>query len=95
MNKENRVIVASGRFGHSVLKLIIVGDVFHNILDFALKNIAKLIDGIDFYILIMSQAVDLGTIHIIVGVQIVLRDALLPHGFPKTIISDHIRHFLI
>ena len=71
------------------LKLIIVGDVLHDILHAAVENIAQLVDGIDLYILVLTEPVDLRTVDIVVGVQVVLCDTAFFHGLPQSVISDH------
>ena len=50
------------------LEVIIVGEVFHNILDPTIKNVTELVDGIDFYILILTQTVQLRTVYIMMGI---------------------------
>ena len=62
---------------------------FHDIFHGALENIAQLVNGIDFHIFILAQSVNLGSVHIMVGVQVILREPLGFHGFPKSIIFYH------
>ena len=75
--------------------MIAVRYVLHNILHTALENIAKLVDGIDFHVEILTKAVKLGAVYIMVRIQIVLGNPLLFHGCPKAIIPDHVQHLLI
>ena len=81
VNNKNRVISAV-LAGHSVLKLVIVGDVHHNILYAALQNIAELINGVHFHIFVVTKPINLSTVNIVVGVQIILGNTALTHGFP-------------
>ena len=55
-----------------MLKMIVVRNMFHNILYRAAKDVAKPVDGVDLHILVFAQAVYLGAVHIVVGVQVVL-----------------------
>ena len=65
-----------------MLESVIVVEVFHDILHTTMKDIAEFIDGVDFHILIFAETIDLGTIDIIVGIQIILRDASIFHCLP-------------
>lgn len=49
-------------------KNIIIGIMGHDIFDFAIKDIAKLVYGIHFYILIVTKSVKLRTVHMIFGI---------------------------
>ena len=62
--------------------MIIIGNVLHDVLHPAAEDVAKLIDGVDLYILILTKAVDLRPIYIMMGIQIVLGDAPCFHGLP-------------
>ena len=72
-----------------VLKEVVVGKMLHNILHTAVENIAELINGINLHILIPAEAVKLGAVDIMVGIQVVLTDAALFHGLPQAVIFDH------
>lgn len=72
-----------------LLKLIIIREMFHNIPNTALKNIAQFINCVHFHIFILAQSVDLRTVYIMVGVQVILCNSLGLHRFPKTIIFYH------
>lgn len=61
---------------------IVIGKMLHDILDPASQNIAKPIKGIDLNILIVAQPIELRTIYIVMGVQVILGNALAFHGFP-------------
>ena len=39
--------------------MIVIREVFHDIFHSALENVAKAVDGVDFHILILTQAIDL------------------------------------
>jgi len=64
------------------LKYILVREMFHNILNPTVQNVAKLIDGIHFNILIVLQSIDLRPIYVVVGIQIILCNSALLHGDP-------------
>ena len=53
----------------------------HNIFYVAIQDIAQFIYGIHFYILIMAKSVQLGTVHMITSVQIILSDSLRPVSY--------------
>lgn len=74
------------------LKSVVIGEVFHDILYPALQNVAQPIDGVHFYILIMSQAVKQRSCDIVMGVEVILRNTTLFHGFPKLVILYHEIH---
>ena len=61
----------------------------HNIFYITFEDIAETINGVDFNIAIVLQTIDLRAIDIIMGVQIVLRNAALLHGFPQAVVFDH------
>lgn len=75
-----------------LLEMIVVRNVLHYIFNVALKNIAEFINGVSFYILIMAQAVNLCTVHIMMGIQIVLCDPTIFHSLPQSVIFDHNAH---
>ena len=58
------------------------------------ENIAELVNGIDFYIFVVAQAVKLRMIDIVVGIQIVLGNTPLLHGFPQPVILYQIHRHL-
>jgi hypothetical protein len=60
-----------------------------NILNTAVKDVAELVDGVDLYILVVTQAVDLGTVHVVVCVKVILGHVSVFHRLPQTVISDH------
>jgi hypothetical protein len=62
--------------------MVVIGNVFHDVFHTAMQNVAKLIDGVYFYILILPESVQLGTIDIMMGIQIILRNAARFHGLP-------------
>jgi hypothetical protein len=72
-----------------VLKTVIVRKMLHNILHPAIKNVAQPVNGVDLHILILPQTVKLRTVHIVVGIQIILCDTLLIHCLPKAVIFYH------
>ena len=74
--------------------MVIVGEVLHNVLHTALEDVAELVDGIDLHILVVAKPVDLGTVYIVVGVQIVLGDVPFFHGLPQPVIFYHGTHNL-
>ena len=64
------------------LEMIIIREVFHDIFHTALEDIAQAIDGVHFHILILTQAIYLGTVDIMVGIQIVLCNSAVFHCLP-------------
>lgn len=60
-----------------------------DILHTAVENIAELINGINLHILILTEAVQLSSVDIMMGIQVVLTDAALLHGLPQAVIFDH------
>ena len=62
---------------------------FHNILYPALENITQTIYGVHFHIAIVPQSIDLRTVDIIMGVQIILGNTTQLHGFPQAVVFDH------
>ena len=79
------------------LKMVIVREMLHNILNTALENIAQTINRIHFHIFVLTQTVNLRTIYIVMRVQGILGDIAFFHCFPKAIILYHPNkpHFLI
>lgn len=71
------------------LKYILIGKMFHNIFHIALENITQTINGVYFHIAIVSQTIDLGTVDIIMGVQIILGNTTQLHGFPQAVVFNH------
>ena len=71
--------------------MIIVGEVLHDVFHPAMQNIAESVDGIDFHIFVPPQPVKLGTVDIVMGVQVILGYALILHGLPQPVIYDHFR----
>ena len=69
--------------------MIIVREVLHNILHPAIENIAQAVDGVDLQILVSAEPVQHRAVDVMVGVQVILGNAALFHGFPKSIIFDH------
>lgn len=65
-----------------VLESIIVWEVFHNVFDITFQNITQTINGVDFYIAVVLQSVDLGTVDIVMSVQVVLRYTPIFHCAP-------------
>ena len=74
---------------HSVLCCFVVGEVLHDVLYAAVQDGAQLVDGEDLDVFVVAQAVQLGAVDAVVGVQVVLGNAALAHGFPKTVVFDH------
>ena len=68
---------------------IFVGEVFHNVFDTASENVAELVDGVDFHIQIFTQTVELGTVDVVMGVQVILGHTPLFHRLPQTVIGYH------
>ena len=64
----------------------------HDIFYLAMEDIAKTINGIDFYIQIFPKAVQLSAVDVMMGIQIILSNAPALHRLPKTVISDHAIH---
>lgn len=79
------------------LKMIIVGEVLHDVFHPAMQNIAESADGIDFHIFVPPQPVKLGTVDIVMGVQVILGNSAGLHGRPQLIVFDHRfpPHFLL
>ena len=69
--------------------MIVIGEVLHNIFHPAVENIAQAVDGVDFQILVSAEPVQHRTVDVMAGVQVILGNAALFHGFPKSIIFDH------
>ena len=61
----------------------------HDILDFAFEDVAQAVDGVGFDIPVLAEPIQLGTVDVVVGVQVVLGHAALLHGFPQSVIFDH------
>lgn len=55
---------------------------FHNVLYATVENVAELVDCVYFHILVFAEPVDLGTVHVVGRVKIILADALFMHRFP-------------
>ena len=68
---------------------VIVGEMLHDILDAAVQDVAELINGVDLYILIVPQPVELGAVYVVMGVQVILGNAPLLHGLPQTVVFYH------
>ena len=69
---------------------IIVWEMLHDVLDAALQNVAEFVNGIDLHVLVVPEPVELGTVYIIMGVQIILGNTPLLHGLPQTVVFYHI-----
>ena len=54
----------------------------HNIFYVAIEDVAKFVDGVDFDILVMTQAVELRAIHIVMGVKVILGYTTQLHRLP-------------
>ena len=63
-------------------KNIVIGEVLHDVLHTAPENVAQPVDGLDFYVLIVTQPIQERAIDVMVGIQIILGYAALLHGFP-------------
>ena len=63
-------------------KYIIVGNVLHDILDPAMEDVAQTVDGVGLNIFVLAEAVKLGAVDVVVGVQGILGYAALLHRFP-------------
>ena len=63
-------------------KYIIVRNVLHDILDPAMEDVAQTVDGVGLNIFVLAEAVKLGAVDVVVGVQRILRYAALLHRFP-------------
>lgn len=61
----------------------------HDILHPALEDVAQLVDGVGLHVLVVTQAVELGAVDVIVGVEVILGDAFGFHGEPEAVIFDH------
>ena len=68
---------------------VVVWNMLHDILDFALQNITQPVDGVGFDVPVLAEPVQLGTIDVVVGIQVVLGHPALLHGFPQSVIFDH------
>ena len=86
---KESIILIDGRLLFLWLKYIIIGIMRHNIFYAAIQDIAQFIYGIYFYILIMAKSVQLGTVHMITSVQIILGDSLRLHCFPQLVVFYH------
>ena len=83
MEKENLHLIERCRS-----KKIVIGEMFHDVLNTAMQNVAQTVYGVDFNIFVVAQAVDLCAVDVVVGVKIILGNATLLHGCPQTIILD-------
>ena len=72
-----------------VLKPIVIGKMFHNILYPAVQNVAQPVDGVDFHVFVLTQTVKLGAVYVVVSVKIILRNTPMFHGLPETVVFDH------
>jgi hypothetical protein len=70
-------------------KNVVVGDVLHDVLHTAVQDVAESVDGVDLHIFVLAEPVELGAVDVMVGVQVILGNTALFHGFPKSIIFDH------
>ena len=68
---------------------VIVGEMLHNVLDAALQDVAELVDGVDFHVLIVPEPIELGAVYIIMGIKIILGNTPLLHGLPQTVVCYH------
>ena len=68
---------------------VIVGEMLHNVLDAALQDVAELVDGVDLHVLIVPEPIELGAVYIVMGIKIILGNALLLHGLPQTVVCYH------
>ena len=48
--------------------MVVIRKMLHNIFNTAVENIAELIDGVYFYIFVLAQTVNLGSVYIVMGV---------------------------
>ena len=71
-------------------EMIVIRNMFHDIFHTAAEDIAELIDGIDFYILIMAKSVELRPVDVMVGVEVILGNTAAFHGLPQTVVANHI-----
>ena len=69
--------------------MIVVREVLHDVLRPAVEKVAQTVDGVDFQILVPAETVQHRAVDVVVGIQVVLGNAALLHGFPKPIIIDH------
>ena len=74
------------------LKSVIIGKVLHDIFHPAFKDVAQAVDGIHFYVFVMTQSVKEGSCDVVMGVEVVLGDSTFFHRFPKFIIFYHEIH---
>ena len=61
----------------------------HDIFNIAMQNVAESVDRIGFYVAVLFQPVDLGTIHIMMRIKIILRDPLFFHCLPQSVVFYH------
>ena len=69
--------------------MIVIREVLHDVLHPAVENVAQAVDGVDFQIHVFAEPVQHRAVDVMVGVQVILGNAALFHGFPKSIIFDH------
>jgi hypothetical protein len=70
-------------------EMVVIGEMLHDILDAAVQNVAKTVDGVDLHVPVLAEPVQLGAVDVVVGIEVVLGHAALLHCFPKPIIFDH------
>jgi hypothetical protein len=61
---------------------VVIGNMLHDLFDTALQDVAQPVNGIDFHILVVAQTIQKRSVDVMVGIQVVLRNALLLHGYP-------------
>lgn len=62
--------------------MVVVGDVLHDIFHRAVEDVAQLVDGVCFHVLVVSETVELRAVYIVVCVEVILGDTLFLHGLP-------------
>ena len=61
----------------------------HDIFNPAVEDIAQVVNGVDLHVFIPAKPVKLGAVDIVVGVQVILSNAPVLHGFPQPVVFDH------
>ena len=62
---------------------------FHYIFDIAMQNIAKPVNRVCFDVTVLFQSIDLGSVHIMMRIKVILRNPFIFHCFPQSVIFYH------
>jgi hypothetical protein len=72
-----------------ILESVIIRNMLHDVFHAAFQNIAQSVNGVDLYVAVMAQTVELCTVYIVTRIQIVLRHTFFLHRFPESVVLYH------